>query len=102
MLQSASAQPQCHIQLTTKGLRNLPHLDKHNDLDIIVGDIHYHCAWHVVCFISPRICQELGTDESFSEFHISTTDPNNLFQTILSLASGDSLSITSNNRHFYA
>jgi hypothetical protein len=101
MLQSASAQPQCHIQLTTNGLRNLPHLEKHNDFDIIVGDIHYHCPWHVACFISPRICQAFGTDGSFSEFHISTKDPNNLFKTILSLASGDSLSITPDNRSFY-
>jgi hypothetical protein len=43
----------------------------------------------------------LGTDGSFSEFHIETEDPNNLFKTILSLGSGNSLSVTSDNRSFY-
>jgi hypothetical protein len=101
MLQSASTQPQGHIQLTINGLQNLPQLEKHNDFDIIVGTIHYHCPWHAACFISPRICQEMFTDGSFCEFHIETEDPNNLFTTVLSLASGESFSVTSNNRSFY-
>jgi hypothetical protein len=94
---SASRPHPAHDQRTSK----FPQLEKYNDFDIIVGTIHYHCPWHAACFISPRICQEMLTDGSFCEFHIEIEDPNNLFKIVLSLASGESLSVTSNNRCFY-
>jgi hypothetical protein len=81
------------INLSAKGLGNLPRNVYENDFTFIVGDYRYDCPSFIASFLSPRICDLQMKDATLREFYIETSDPTELFPKLLSVCYGSSFRV---------
>jgi hypothetical protein len=88
------------INLSAKGLANLPRNVYENDFTFIVGESRYHCPSFIASFLSPRICHLQANDATLREFCIETDDPTHLFEKILAVCYGSSFRIYENISFF--
>jgi hypothetical protein len=88
------------VCLSAKGLAKLPQNVYENDFTFIVGDDRYKCPSFVAAFLSPRVCSLQRTDGTLHEFIIETKDPNQLFESIVGLGEGRSMTVSATNSSF--
>jgi hypothetical protein len=88
------------LQPTPAGLRNIPKLEIRNDFTFI-GDSHYKCPYYVADFLSPDISRLHTSNPELSEFYIETSDAHGRFEDIISVGSGESLTLYDSERSFF-
>ena len=86
--------------LTNAGIKNILNLQLENDFYFIIQDQTYPCTKIQASFISPNISQILMSDPLCESFEIEINDPNHLFQNIMKILKGDSISVTASNYDF--
>jgi hypothetical protein len=76
------------LVLSSKGLANIPFHQFPNDFTFIVGKRDYQCPKFAADFLSPRIAKKHFSDALFSEYEVSTEDPNDLFVKFMAIGYG--------------
>jgi hypothetical protein len=89
------------VQLSTKGLGNLPTTDVDDMFHFIVGYETYDCPFYVAAFLSPKVARLRSLDKTQDELAITTPDDKHSFASFLSLGRGSEFSITDSDSHFF-
>jgi hypothetical protein len=91
---SSAASPSPLIQLSTKGLANI-RLPDDDTFVFLVGNVLHACPIFVAQFISPRVSRLQRHDSTLRELVIPIPHSGSVFEQILRLGTGDSLSVDS-------
>jgi hypothetical protein len=81
--------------LSAKGISFIPLNNHENDFTFYVGEREYVCPSFIAEFLSPHLCTLRRNDSTIHDFHITTTNCENLFESILSLGFGSTVCFSS-------
>jgi hypothetical protein len=89
------------LSFSSSNLGDLPMHAYSNDFTFLVGTNSYPCPSFISDLLSPHISKLRSADPTIREFSIQTPDPRDDFSSFLSLGSGQSVRIDSNNSTFF-
>jgi hypothetical protein len=81
--------------LSAKGLCCIPLNNHESDFTFYVDEREYVCPSFIAEFFSPRVCNLRRNDSTIQDFHITTTNCEDSFESFLSLGFGSSVCISS-------
>jgi hypothetical protein len=89
------------VTLTTSGLANIPLAGDGYNFTFIVDGYRYPCPKFSADFLSPKIAQGHAVDPTINEFYVDAHDEKHLFESLLTLGFGKTLSVAEADVPFY-